>query len=94
MNEYIGIRQFFTHQTFPNPDSSKFSTIKNLRHTLYAKGLVKLIVYKLVFILYHAIFCKSEIAKIIVMLKFTSLFEHYGLSAKTAPTNLITVNNI
>ena len=33
-NEYIGIRQFFIHQTFPNPDSSKFSTIKNLRHTV------------------------------------------------------------
>ena len=25
---------FFTHQTFPNPDSSKFSTIKNLYHTV------------------------------------------------------------
>ena len=32
MNTYIGIRQFFTRQTFPNPDLSKFSTIKNLRH--------------------------------------------------------------
>ena len=32
MNEYIGIRQFFTRQTFPNPDLSKFSTVKNLRH--------------------------------------------------------------
>ena len=92
MNEYIGIHQFFTRQTFPNPDSSKFSTIKNLRHTVYAKGLVKLIVYKLVFILYHAIFCNSEIAKIIVMLNCLSV--HYGLSAKIAPTNLITVNNI
>ena len=30
----IGIRQFFTHQTFPNPDSSKFSTVKNLHHTV------------------------------------------------------------
>ena len=27
-NEYIGIHQFFTRQTFPNPDSSKFSTVK------------------------------------------------------------------
>ena len=34
MNEYIGIRQFFTRQTFPNPDSSKFSTVKNLRRTV------------------------------------------------------------
>ena len=33
-NEYIGIRQFFTRQTFPNPDSSKFSTVKNLCHTV------------------------------------------------------------
>ena len=30
----IGIRQFFTRQNFPNPDSSKFSTVKNLRHTV------------------------------------------------------------
>ena len=30
-NEYIGIRQYFTCQTFPNPDSSKSSTVKNLR---------------------------------------------------------------
>ena len=30
----IGIRQFFTCQNFPNPDSSKFSTIKILRHTV------------------------------------------------------------
>ena len=30
----IGIRQFFTRQNFPNPDSSKFSTIKILRHTV------------------------------------------------------------
>ena len=30
----IGIRQFFTHQNFPNPDSSKFSTVKILRHTV------------------------------------------------------------
>ena len=33
INEYIGIRQFFTRQTFPNPDSSKFSTVI-LRHTV------------------------------------------------------------
>ena len=33
-NEYIGI-QFFTRPTFPNPDLSKFSTVKNLRHTVY-----------------------------------------------------------
>ena len=25
---------FFTRQTFPNPDSSKFSTVKNLCHTV------------------------------------------------------------
>ena len=25
---------FFIRQTFPNPDSSKFSTVKNLRHTI------------------------------------------------------------
>ena len=31
----IGIRQFFTRQNFPNPDSSKFSTVKILRHTVY-----------------------------------------------------------
>ena len=30
----IGIRQFFTCQNFPNPDSSKFSTIKILHHTV------------------------------------------------------------
>ena len=30
----IGIRQFFTRQNFPNPDSSKFSTVKILRHTV------------------------------------------------------------
>ena len=30
----IGIRQFFTCQNFPNPDSSKFSTVKILRHTV------------------------------------------------------------
>ena len=34
INEHIGIRQFFTCQNFPNPDSSKFSTVKNLRHTV------------------------------------------------------------
>ena len=28
----IDIRQFFTHKTFPNPDSSKFSTIKILHY--------------------------------------------------------------
>ena len=28
INEYIGIRQFFTRQYFPNPDSSKFSAVK------------------------------------------------------------------
>ena len=31
----IGIRQFFTCQNFPNPDSSKFSTVKILRHTVF-----------------------------------------------------------
>ena len=31
----VFICQFFTHQTFPNPDSSKFSTVKNLRHTVF-----------------------------------------------------------
>ena len=36
-NEYIGIRQFFTRQTFPNPDSSKISTVKNLYHTVLPK---------------------------------------------------------
>ena len=30
----IGIRQFFTHQSFPNPDSSKFSAVKILHHTV------------------------------------------------------------
>ena len=30
----IGIRQFITRQSFPNPDSSKFSTVKILRHTV------------------------------------------------------------
>ena len=30
----IGIRQFFTRQNFPNPDLSKFSTVKILRHTV------------------------------------------------------------
>ena len=30
----IGIRQFFTRQNFPNPDSSKFSTVKILCHTV------------------------------------------------------------
>ena len=38
MNEYIGIHQFFTRQTFPNPDSSKFPPSKvaiiSLRHNL------------------------------------------------------------
>ena len=28
INEHIGIRQFFTCQNFPNPGSSKFSTVK------------------------------------------------------------------
>ena len=32
--DYISIRQFFTRQTFPNPDSSKFSAVKNLCHTV------------------------------------------------------------
>ena len=32
----IGIRQYFTRQNFPNPDSSKFYTIKILRHTVVA----------------------------------------------------------
>ena len=40
--EYIGIRQFFTCQTFPNPDSSKFSTVKYLRHTV-SKETINLI---------------------------------------------------
>ena len=31
----IGIRQFFTRQNFPNPDSSKFSTVKILCHTVH-----------------------------------------------------------
>ena len=35
INEYIGIHQFFTRQNFPNPDSSKFSTVKILHHTVY-----------------------------------------------------------
>ena len=35
-NEHIGIRQFFTCQNFPNLDSSKFSTIKILCHTVVA----------------------------------------------------------
>ena len=30
INEHIGIRQFFTRQIFPNPDSSIFSTVKIL----------------------------------------------------------------
>ena len=34
----IGIRQFFTRQNFPSPDSSKFSTVKILRHTVYCFG--------------------------------------------------------
>ena len=34
LKEHIGIRQFFTHQNFPNPDSSIFSTVKILRHTV------------------------------------------------------------
>ena len=33
-NERIGIRQFFARQNFPNPDSSIFSTVKTLRHTV------------------------------------------------------------
>ena len=32
INEHIGIRQFFTRQSFPNPDLSIFSTVKILRH--------------------------------------------------------------
>ena len=36
INEHIGIRQFFTRQNFPNPDSSKFSTVKILRHMVSA----------------------------------------------------------
>ena len=31
----IGIRQFFTRQNFPNRDSSKFSTVKILRHMVH-----------------------------------------------------------
>ena len=34
INEHIDISQFFTHQNFPNPDLSKFSTVKILRHTV------------------------------------------------------------
>ena len=34
--EHIGICQFFTRQNFPNLDSSKFSTIKILSHTVTA----------------------------------------------------------
>ena len=51
INEYIGIRQFFTRQTFPNPDSSKFSTIKNLRHTVHILNFLFhiLTTYKTVF---------------------------------------------
>ena len=30
----IGIHQFFTRQNFPNPDSSEFSTVKILCHTV------------------------------------------------------------
>ena len=30
--EYIGIRQLCTQQNFPNPDSSKCSTLKILHH--------------------------------------------------------------
>ena len=33
-NKYIGIRQFFTRQIFPNPDLSKFSIVKILRRTV------------------------------------------------------------
>ena len=44
----IGIRQFFTRQNFPNPDSSKFSTIKILLHTVLnllnlSKSLIDLV---------------------------------------------------
>ena len=35
-NKHIGIRQFFTRQNFPNPDSSIFSTVKILRHAVNA----------------------------------------------------------
>ena len=34
INWTIGIRQFFTRKNFPNPDSSKFSTVKILCHTV------------------------------------------------------------
>ena len=34
MSIIIGIRQVFTRQNFPNPDSSKFSTVKILRRTV------------------------------------------------------------
>ena len=37
INEHTGIRQFFTRQNFPNPDSSIFSTIKILCHMVYIK---------------------------------------------------------
>ena len=33
-NEHIGIRQFLTRQNFPNPNLSKFSTVKILHHTV------------------------------------------------------------
>ena len=36
INEHIDIRKFFTRQNFPNPDSSKFSTVKLLRYTVYS----------------------------------------------------------
>ena len=41
MNEYIGIRQFFTRQTFLNPNLSKISTVKNLCHTVYIANEVQ-----------------------------------------------------
>ena len=36
-NEHTGIRQFFTHQNFQNPDSSIFS-VKILHHTVFVTG--------------------------------------------------------
>ena len=37
----IGIRQFFTRQNFPNPDSSKFSTVKILCHTVLMSWMIR-----------------------------------------------------
>ena len=42
----IGIHQFFTRQNFPNPDSSKFFTIKILHHTV-VNWLIKVLSTKM-----------------------------------------------